>query len=71
MENKEFKTIKYFRASQLENVNKTSEATASLDGASPEDNIAVLLAITNPLKIEKAVNITKEGFGKIQELIPV
>lgn len=70
MANEEFKTIKYFKASQLANVDKSRGARTVISNSDGEDNIAVLLKITNPLKIEKAVNITKEGFNKIRELIP-
>jgi len=30
-----------------------------------------LLKITNPLIIEKAVNLTSGGFSKVKELIPL
>ena len=69
-EKKEFKTIKYFRANQLAGIDKTIEAETVLLASSPEDNVAVLLSINSPVKVEKAVNITKGGFGKIKELIP-
>jgi len=70
MANKEFKTIKYFKASQLEGVAKSSEAHAVISISDAGDNMAVLLTITNPLQIEKAVNITKGGFSQIKQLIP-
>lgn len=70
MENEEFKTIKYFKASQLREVDKSSGADSIISNSDDEDNIATLITITNPLKIEKAVNLTKEGFDKIRELIP-
>ena len=66
---KEYQTIKYYKAKQLADIEQTSEATEVLNVASDEDDIAVLLKITNPLKIEKAVNITKGGFSQIKELI--
>lgn len=70
MANEEFKTIKYYKASQLTGVAKSSEADTIISSSDGDDSIAVLLTITNPLQIEKAVNITKEGFDKIRELIP-
>lgn len=69
MANQKFQTIKYFKAIQLKDVDKTSEAAQTISNSGDEDSIAVLLTITNPAKIEKAVNITKEGFDKIRTLI--
>lgn len=68
---KKFHTIKYYKANQLTNINSTPEATTLLKNSSPENNIAVLLSINSPVKIERAVNITKDGFTKIRELIPL
>ncbi len=69
MTNETFQTIKYFKASQLAVVDKSSEAAAIISGSNGDDSIATLLTVTNPVKVEKAVNITKEGFGKIRDLI--
>ena len=69
MTNQKFQTIKYFKALQLNTVDKSSEAAAVISNSNGEDSIAVLLTVTNPVKIEKAVNITKEGFDKIRTLI--
>ncbi len=66
-----YKTIKYYKAKQLSNIQKSKDAEQVIIGASEEDNIGVLLTITNPLKIERAVNLTKGGFGKIRELVPI
>lgn len=70
-EKQEYKTIKYFKASQLGKILKSEEAEQVINNADSEDNIAVLLTITNPAKVEKAANITKEGFGKLKEIIPM
>lgn len=70
MERTEFKTIKYFRAEQISKLeNSSDEAKSVISKALPTDSIAVLLIVTNPAKIEKAVNITKEGFDKIRSLV--
>jgi len=69
MTDKKFQTIKYFKAIQLANVEKSSEATTVISDSNDEDSIAVLLTVTNPAKVEKAVNITKEGFNKIRTLV--
>ena len=69
-EEKEYQTIKYYKAKQLAEIEKSEEATEELKGAQDEDSVAVLIQITNPLKIEKAVNITQGGFSKVKELIP-
>jgi hypothetical protein len=71
MVKEEYKTIRYFKAEQLKDIAKSEEANSVLSSSSPQDSIAVLLTITNPAKIEKAVNITKGGFGKIKDLVPV
>ena len=71
MTNQKFETIRYFKASQLSEIEKSSEAAAVISTSNNEDNIAVLLTITNPAVAKKAVNITKDGFDKIRELIPV
>lgn len=70
MTNEKFQTIKYFKALQLDTVDKSSEAAEVISNSDGEDSIAVLLTVTNPAKIEKAVNITKEGFDKIRTLVP-
>jgi len=70
MVNTKFQTIKYFKASQLGGVSSSSEAAQVISNSGSEDSIAVLLTITNHVMIEKAVNITKEGFNKIRTLIP-
>lgn len=70
MANEKFQTIKYFKAEQLSAISKSSEADAVISNSNREDSIAVLLTITNPVMIDKAVNITKEGFNKIRTLIP-
>ena len=69
MVNEKFQTIKYFKALQLNSVDKSSEAAQVISNSNGEDSIAVLLTITNPVRIEKAVNITKEGFDKIRSLV--
>lgn len=69
MVNQTLKTIRYFPASKLANVSKSSEAAKVISSSSDSDNIAVLLSITNPVIVEKAVNITKEGFDKIRMLV--
>ena len=73
MDNKEFKTIKYYKAKQLASItiNKSDEAKQVLEESLPEDNVAVLLSITNLLKIEKVANLTKGGFNKVKDLIPI
>lgn len=70
MTEKKFETIRYFKASQLQGIEKSSGANTVILNSDNEDNIAALLTITNPVVIEKAVNITKDGFEKIRELIP-
>ncbi|MEX0596616.1 MAG: hypothetical protein WD512_08955 [Candidatus Paceibacterota bacterium] len=69
MTHEKFQTIKYFKASQLSEVAKSSEASEVISTSNAEDSIAVLLTITNPAKVEKAVNITKDGFDKIRTLV--
>jgi len=63
-----YKTIKYFKASQLSDISK-SEANKIIQNSDPNDNVAVLLSINSPIKAEKAVNITKDGFEKVRELV--
>ena len=70
MTGRKFETIKYFKASQLQGIEKSSGASAVISSSDGEDSMAVLLTITNPVVIEKAVNITKDGFEKIRELVP-
>ena len=44
-----FETIKYFKASQLQGIEKSSGASAVISSSDGEDNMAVLLTITNPV----------------------
>lgn len=69
VERSEYRTIKYYKASKLASIDKSPVAEEVLKLAAAQDNIAVLIAITNPLKIEKAVNITKGGFSQVKELV--
>jgi len=65
-----YKTIKYFKAGQIKSLtNRTPEASSVISESSDNDNMAVLLSINSPVKIEKAVNITKGGFAKVKELV--
>ncbi|MBS3096902.1 hypothetical protein J4480_05695 [Candidatus Woesearchaeota archaeon] len=64
-----YKTIKYFKASQLSDISKSEEANKIIQNSDPNDNVAVLLSINSPIKAEKAVNITKDGFEKVRELV--
>lgn len=71
VEEKEYRTIRYYKANKLINILKSEEAEKVIKDASVEDDdVAVLLRITNPLEIEKAVNVTKEGFAQIKKLVP-
>ena len=64
-----YRTIKYFKANQLSDVSKTEQASQTIKNCDPNDNVAVLLSINSPIKIEKAVNITKDGFERVRELV--
>lgn len=66
-----FFTIKYFKAGQLAQVDKTPEARALINASNADDNIAVLLSVNSPVRIERAVNVTRDGFRKIRELAPI
>lgn len=71
MQKEQYKTIRYFKAKQLASLTKSVEANEVISRASPEDNFAVLLSINSPAMVEKAINLTTEGFNKVRDLVTI